>query len=272
MAMVASLVDRADVPQAVALNSVTFNLARAIGPITAAAVIAAYGPSVAFAVNAGSFVLFVGALLVIRPRPQQRASRPSFRDSLELVRRNRQLALYLLVILVISFSTDPVNTESPAFAHAFGFHTSWAGVVVGAFGAGAVAGAFLDAGRLTGTRRRMAVTLGLTGGGMLLFSVSPWFGLALVLLACSGCGYLLSNASATSRLQLGVEEHERGRIMALWTVAFLGIRPIASIVDGAIAGTLGVRAAGVVMAIPALLGAAVAANLVRVRLLQPRAS
>jgi MFS family permease len=272
MAMVASLVEREDVPQAVALNSVTFNLARAIGPITAAAVIAAYGTGAAFAVNSASFVLFVAALLVIRPRPQQRASRPSFRDGIELVRRNHQLALFLLVILTISFSTDPVNTETPAFAHAYGLHTSWAGVIVGAFGAGAVAAAIAGAGRVTGTRRRMAATLGLTGGGILLFSLSPWFALGLGFLACAGCGYLLSNAAATARLQLGVEEHERGRIMALWSIAFLGIRPIASIIDGAVAGAFGVRAAGVVMAIPALAGAAVAANIVRVRLLEPRAT
>jgi hypothetical protein len=55
---------------------------------------------------------------------------------------------------------------------------------------------------------------------------------------------------------LGVEDHQRGRIMALWSVAFLGLRPIASLTDGAIAGAFGVRAAGVVLTVPALAGAA----------------
>jgi hypothetical protein len=55
---------------------------------------------------------------------------------------------------------------------------------------------------------------------------------------------------------LGVEDHQRGRIMALWSVAFLGLRPIASLTDGAIAGAFGVRVAGVVLTAPALAGAA----------------
>ena len=67
-------------------------------------------------------------------------------------------------------------------------------------------------------------------------------------LAVAGFGYLASNTSATSRLQLEVAEHQRGRIMALWSVAFLGLRPIASLTDGAIAGAFGVRAPGVVLA------------------------
>ncbi len=81
--------------------------------------------------------------------------------------------------------------------------------------------------------------------------------LASVFLFLAGIGYLASNTSATTRLQLGVSESERGRIMALWGVAFLGLRPIASLVDGALAAVFGVRVAGVVLALPALAGALV---------------
>jgi len=87
---------------------------------------------------------------------------------------------------------------------------------------------------------------------MVAFSLTPWLALALPLLFLAGVGYLASNTHATSRLQLGVAPSERGRIMALWSVAFLGLRPFASIVDGAIAGAFGVRTAGVVLALPAL--------------------
>jgi MFS family permease len=265
MALVGSLVAEEELPQAVALNSVTYNLARAVGPLAAAGVIAAFGLGVAFAVNALSFLLFVATLLAIRTRPTRRAVRAPFRDSVTLLRRNSRLAVYLLVILTISFSTDPVNTEAPAFAETYGLHTAWAGAIVGAFGFGAVAAALYLGGRVTGSRRRMAVTLALLGGGILLFAVSPWFVLGLAFLFAAGFGYLASNTSATARLQLEVQEDERGRIMALWTIAFLGVRPVASIVDGAVSASFGVRAAGVVMAIPTLVGAAVAANLIRAR-------
>jgi MFS family permease len=149
-----------------------------------------------------------------------------------------------------------VNTLAPAFAHAFGRPDTVAGFIIGAFGAGAVTAAFLVAGRVAGSRRRMAGTLALLGFGVIAFSLSPWLPLGFVFLFFAGIGYLASNTSATSRLQLGVGESERGRIMALWGVAFLGLRPVASLVDGAIAATLGVRVAGVILALPALAGAA----------------
>jgi hypothetical protein len=87
------------------------------------------------------------------------------------------------------------------------------------------------------------------------FSVAPWLGIAFPCLAVAGFGYLASNTHATSRLQLDVDVAQRGRMMALWSVAFLGLRPVASLADGAIAGAFGVRAAGVVLALPALAGA-----------------
>ncbi len=161
----------------------------------------------------------------------------------------------------VGFASDPVNTESPAFAHAFGRPDTDAGYLIGAFGVGAVLAAFLVAGRVSGSRGRMLVTLGLLGGGIVAYALVPWLSLGYVFLAVAGFGYLASNTAATSRLQLEVEDHQRGRIMALWSVAFLGLRPVASLTDGALAGAFGVRAAGVSLAVPAL-AAAVAIFLV----------
>ena len=258
--LIAALVPEEDVPQAVALNSMTFNLARAIGPAAAAGVIATLGIPWAFAINAGSYLLLAGGLLLVRPRVEERAERTSLRDSIHLLRENPRLALALLVVMTAGFGSDPVNTESPAFAHAFGRSDTWSGVIVACFGAGAVSAALLVAGRVAGSRRRMALTLGALGGGILCFSLSPWLPLGFVFLAVAGFGYLGSNTSATTRLALGVSPAQRGRIMGLWSIAFLGLRPVASLTDGALAGAFGVRVAGVVLAVPALLGAAVAAR------------
>ena len=261
--LIAALVPHEDVPQAVALNSMTFNLARAIGPAGAAAVIATLGIPWAFAINAGSYLLLAGGLLLVNQSDEERAGRPSIRDGIQLLRDDPRLALALLVVMTAGFGSDPVNTESPAFAHAFGHSDTWAGVIVAFFGAGAVAAALLVAGRVAGSRRRMAMTLAGLGGGILCFSLSPRLPLGFVFLAVAGFGYLGSNTSATTRLALGVSPAQRGRIMGLWSIAFLGLRPVASLADGAIAGAFGVRAAGVVLAIPALLGAAVALRTLR---------
>jgi MFS family permease len=253
-ALIATLVDEPEVPTAVALNSMTFNLARAVGPATAAVAVEYLGIPAAFGLNAASYLIFVGALLFIGPQPQQFADHSvgHLRASLDILRRRPQLVVFLLIVAAVGFASDPVNTLAPAWAHAFGQKDTFAGYIIGVFGAGAVTAAFVVAGRVGGSRRRMFSTLLLLGGGMVAFALTPWLPLALPLLFVAGFGYLASNTHATSRLQLGVEPWERGRIMALWSVAFLGLRPFASIVDGAIASAFGVRVAGVLLAVPAL--------------------
>jgi MFS family permease len=250
MAIVGLLVDRADLPQAVALNSITFNLARAIGPVSAAAVIALFGNPAAFAVNSASFVVFAVGLLLVRTAPQPRVRRSSLRESLVILRAQPRLVALFAVVVTVSFVTDPVNTEGPALAHAYGLSPVWAGAIVGVFGAGAVSAGILVGGR-EASATRIACTLLVMGVGIVGLGVMPWFALALTFVAAAGAGYLSSNAAATSQLLLGVEEAMRGRIMALWSVAFLGIRPIASMIDGLLAGAIGVRAATAVMALPA---------------------
>jgi MFS family permease len=257
MALIGDLVPREQLDAAVALNSMTYNLARAVGPALAAVCVRTLGIPASFAINAGSYLVLVLALLVVSPAPRRLAKRGEarLRDSLRLVKDDPRLLAFLLIVTVVGFASDPVNTESPAFAHAFGRPDTDAGYFIAAFGAGAVLAAFLVAGRVADSRGRFVVLIGLLGVGMVAYSLVPWLPAAYVLLGVAGFGYLAANTAATSRLQLGVAESQRGRIMALWSVAFLGLRPIASLADGAIAGAFGVRAAGVSLAVPALAAA-----------------
>jgi len=261
-ALIGDLVPREDLQSAVALNSMTFNLARAVGPTLGGVSVETLGYAPSFAINAGSYMLLVLGLLVVSPRSRELATRGQarLRESIRIAREQPRLLAFLLIVTVVGFASDPVNTESPAFAPAFGLgghHLRlWTGFIVGAFGLGAVAAAFLVAGRVAGSSRRMAATLALLAAGIVGFSLSPsiWSGFAF--LAAAGFGYLASNTSATSQLMLGVPDNQRGRIMALWSVAFLGFRPAASLLDGGLAGAFGVRTAGVVLALPALAGGA----------------
>jgi MFS family permease len=257
-ALISDLVPRDQLQSAVALNSMTYNLARAVGPALAALSIEHLGIPASFAINAGSYLLLVAGIAVVQTAPRRRASRADtrLRESLRLVREQPRLLAFLLIVTAVGFASDPINTEAPAFARAFGKPDTWSGVIIAFFGAGAVCAAFVLAGRVAGTSRRMLVTLSVLGAGVIGFSLAPWLWLGLAFLTFAGFGYLASNTSATSRLQLEVAEHQRGRIMALWGVAFLGLRPIASLADGALAGAFGVRAAGVALAVPALLAAA----------------
>jgi MFS family permease len=261
-ALASSLVAPRDLGSAIALNSMTFNIARAAGPALAALVIAAFGIPVAFLVNAASYLIFVGALLFVRPRPQRREGKARLRDSIRLLRERPRLAWLLFVVMAVGFASDPVNTEAPAFAHAFGHADTMAGAIIGVFGAGAVTAAFAFAGREGSPRITvgMLVTLAL---GIALFAVSPSLPLAFVFLFLAGFAYLTANARATTQLLLDVDDAQRGRIMALWSIAFLGLRPVASLVDGAVADAFGVRTAGVLLAVPAALAAVLIARRLR---------
>jgi MFS family permease len=255
-ALIGDLVPRRDLQSAVALNSMTFNLARAIGPTLGGISVDQLGFAPSFAINAASYLVLVVGLTLVQPRARELAGRGAarLRESLRLVRDQPRLLAFLLIVAAVGFASDPVNTLSPAFASEFALHpqSRWAGIIVGAFGAGAVTAAFVVAGRVAGSRWRMVATLSLLTAGIVGFALSRTIWLGLAFLAVGGFGYLASNASATSRLQLDVAEHQRGRIMALWSVAFLGLRPAASLLDGALAGAFGVRTAGVVLALPAL--------------------
>jgi MFS family permease len=252
--LIGSLVPPRDLGAAVALHSMGFNLARAVGPALAAVVIAAFGIPTAFFVNAASFLLFLVGLVYVRPRAQQRAPHARLRDSIKLLRTQPRLLWLLFVVAAVGFASDPINTESPAFARAFGHPDTHAGLIIGVFGIGAVTAAFAMAGRV-GSARITVAMLAVLAGGISLFSLSPTLWIALPFLFVAGFAYLTANTRATTQLQLEVEESHRGRIMALWTIAFVGLRPLASLADGAIASGFGVRAAGVALTLPAVVAA-----------------
>jgi MFS family permease len=259
MAFVPSLVDSSHLSAALALNSVTFNVGRAVGPVLAAVVINTAGPGWAFGINSFSYLALVLALTTVRPLvPQVRPeTRPRLRESIALVARDRRLLALLYTIAAMNIATDPPVTLGPAFMLELHRSDSLAGLLIGAFGAGAVVIAFTVAHGLRRTRRTIGTTLLVTGVGVAGFALSPTLAAALFFLFVMGLGYLATNTVATSRLQLEVADAQRGRIMTLWSIAFLGARPVGSILDGAIASVAGVRVASFCMALPALAGAAV---------------
>ena len=257
-ALVPLLVADDDLDVTVSLNSVSFNLARAVGPVLGALVVERAGYGVAFSLNAASFLAFVGALALVRPRPQRlvRGPRPRLMESIRMVRRVPAWSALLVATMVISTSTDPINTLTPELAlDAFGGTQADVGFLVGAFGGGAT----LTALTLTGwiRRRRLAMpgALLVQGGGMVLVGLAPVLEVALLGMAISGAGFIAGITRSTVRLQTEVPDGQRGRVMALWSVAFIGTRPVAALVSGLVAEFAGARVATVVLALPVLVAA-----------------
>jgi MFS family permease len=209
--------------------------------------------------NAASYLVFVVVLLLLTvgragPTPAHAAHQPKLIDSIRLVLRERSLLVLLVAVATASFTMDPVNTAAPEFATRI-FHRPdvYAGYLLGAFGSGALVASVFPIGRPK--RWIIASMFVLFGAGMFGFGVSPTLVIAYGALAISGFGYLAGQTRATTLLQLDVDEHERGRVMALWSVAFLGSRPAASAIDGGLVALFGPRVATIIMSLPAFAAA-----------------
>jgi MFS family permease len=253
LALVPLLVEAHDIAPAIALNTVTFNLARAVGPVLAAIVIKVLGIPWAFALNAASFLALIAALVVIRPRAQRRVvgALPRLRDSIAVVRSDPRLTAFFIAVAAVSLTVDPITTLTPGFSTEI-FHRSdtLTGYLVGAFGLGAVlAVRFIPRGDLR--LRTFAVTLAVLTAGMVAFGLAGSLPVALVALFIAGLGYLTTVAGTTTAIQLEVHDEHRGRIMALWSIAFLGLRPVGALIDGFVGHEVGLRPAVLLMAAPA---------------------
>lgn len=257
-AFVPQLVAPGDLHHAIALNSVTFNASRVIGPVLGAVVISQLGIPWAFAFNACSYLVLVAALMVVRPRAQATPAgrRPKMRETLRAAAADRRIVALLVVTAALSFTLDPVSTLAPAYAReVLGRPDTLAGWLLGTFGIGSVIAAFTLTGRIQQSWRRLAVVVGGFGLALVGYALSPALWVSLVFLVIMGAGFLGSSTAATTRLLLTVPVEHHGRFMAIWSALFLGFRPLASLIDGAIA-SVDVRAAALAMAVPTVAAAA----------------
>src|SRR5919199_2209394 len=130
-ALIGWLVPPRDLPSAVGLNSMTYNVARAAGPALAAESVRHLGIPASFAINSGSYLALVAALAGVRPREREGASHDvRLRESVRLVRDNPRLLVFLCILAAVGFASDPVNTLAPAFAHLFHQQDTAAGFII----------------------------------------------------------------------------------------------------------------------------------------------
>ena len=256
-ALVPALVEPKDLSGAIALNSTSFTLARAIGPALAGAVVAGLGAAWAFGINALTFIPLIVVLVVIRPRKVERPSGDrSVRAGFAYVRQNPSMLWLVLGVLAVGWAGDPVNTLSPAYADLFGLDETFVGLQVGAFGTGAAIMSTQVA-RLTGRlgyERTTRVGMVVLATGLLGFATAPVPWVAIVALFLGGSGFVLGVATTNANLQQRLDESMRGRVMALWSMAFLGSRPLAAIVDGGIADLVSPRVGVASAVVPLLVG------------------
>ncbi len=257
-ALIPALVEPPDLDEAIALNSASFTVARAVGPALAGVVIAGLGAGFAFGINVITFLPLILVLAIIRPRVVSKpAGDRSVRAGLAYARRRPAMPWLIVATLAVGWAGDPVNTLAPAYAEMFGRDEAFVGLMVGVFGAGSAISS-LFVGRIRarlGLLRTTGLGLLLLALGLVGFATAPNEIVLFPSLFVSGVGFLLGVTTTNSNLQARLDEDMRGRVMALWSMAFLGSRPLAGLVDGMVAD-LATPRVGVLAALPpVLLGA-----------------
>lgn len=248
-AILPSLVGREHVQNAVALNSMQFNLARMIGPVLAGLALGALGAVWCFALNAVSFVPVVIALLLIgRPfaalRRTPRSVLEEMREGIRFVTHDSAIGELTLLAFATAFLGMPLITLLPVVAReVFGLGAEGYGWMMTASGAGSVSGALLVAalGNIRSRARLAIACQALFAVGMMAFALSSSVWLSGSVLVITGGSMLGVVTLISSLVQLAANEENRGRVMSIFMMAFRGGMPLGNLLAGWMAEGFGVR-------------------------------
>jgi MFS family permease len=239
--------DREHLSNAIALNSTMVNASRIIGPSVGGLIIAAVGEGWCFFADGVSYLAVIASLIAMRvakrPMPAKTTSlRAEFREGFHYVSRFLPVRSALTLLALVSMLGMPYSVLMPAIATKFlhgGAHTL--GFLMTASGVGALAGALYLASRksVLGLGRVMVASAALFGAGLIAFSFSRSLILSLAILTTVGAGMMITMASTNTIVQTIVREELRGRVMAFYSMAFLGTAPLGSLMAGAIAERIG---------------------------------
>ena len=233
---------------AVSLNSVMVNVARTVGPAVAGLLIAASGSGVCFLINAASFVAVVGSLAgmetaALAPSPPAPRAGGQLREGLRYVRATPELLVPLLMMALVGCLAYEFQVSLPVMAsRALHVGASGYGFMTASMGIGAVAGGVVVAGwGRTGARVLVSAACAF-GGALTLAALAPTLPLELLALTLVGAASISFMSTGNSSLQLASDPSMRGRVMALWFVAFQGSTPVGGPIVGALIDVAGARA------------------------------
>ena len=263
-AFVLEMVGSSNLRNAVSLNSTMNNVARAVGPAIAGLLIAAVGEGWCFALNAASFIAVVASLMMmdratLNPSTPTVRAKGQLREGLRYVAHTPALAIPLVMMALVGMLAYEFQVTLPIVAGTV-FHGSSAayGLLMAAMGIGAVIGGLWTAARGKTGVRAMIRASGVFFVVMIFAALAPIFAIELIALAFVGFASVSFLSMANSTLQMGTDPQMRGRVMALWAVAFMGSTPIGGPVIGWITSSAGARVGlgvgGASCAVAALIG------------------
>jgi MFS family permease len=249
-AFVNDLVPREDLLSAVALNSLQFNAARALGPGIAGILLASLGASWAFFINGVSFLFVLLALALVRVRPEPRATAlvggflRQFKRALSYSRRQPGIVIGIVVAVLVGALGNPGFQFTVVFAgEVYDVGPIGLSLLNVALGLGAVIAAPLVSGWDAVLSRATLVRWGMLvyGGAIIAFGATPSYAVGLISLAVIGGAFLVVISATNTSVQIIVADHMRGRVMAVRIMAFTGAYPVGALIQGAIAEVVGPR-------------------------------
>ena len=249
-AFVIEMVERDDLMNAIALNSSMVNGARIVGPAVAGVVVAAVGEGWCFLLNALSYTAVIGALLLMRlPRRPRAASHVSAWASLVegfvFSWQTAPVRALLLLLGLVSLMGMPYSVLMPVFAdRILGGGPDAYGLLMSASGVGALAGAATLTVRrhIRGLGRWVAVSATGFGVSLIAFAYSRSLWLSALLLVPAGFCMMVEMAASNTLIQAMIPDRLRGRVMAVYSMMFMGMAPLGALIAGALAAPLGAPA------------------------------
>jgi MFS family permease len=246
--LIIELTSKADLLNAISINSAIFNSARIVGPAVAGVLVAMVGEGFCFLINGISFLAVIACLLAMRlpgrPAPASDSPWSHLMNGFRYAHRHAVVRPLLLMMAATTIAGMPALVLMPFFAGDI-FHrgSQGLGALMGAMGAGAVVGTLVLAGRkevtgLPGVIRSSAAAMGLC---FIVFAASPSFALSLAVMPLIGFSVMRQMASANTLIQSTIPDRYRGRIMALYSMTVVGLGPFGSLAAGALAQAYGAR-------------------------------
>ena len=238
-ALIPTLVDRDDMPNAIALNSIQFNLAVTVGPALAGITLARLGEKWCFGLNALSFLAPIVSLSIISARylPEKSGESmfKSLKQGIHFIWRQGAMVALIILAFAMTFLSMPMRTYIPVFVKDI-FHRGpeTYGNLLSLMGVGSIVGSLgvASLGNISKKGRFALSMLMLLGAGIAGFSLSKFLPVSYAMLLLVGASMMAVFATMTSLVQLSVTNEMRGRVMSVYNFAFRGGMPIGNLVSG----------------------------------------
>jgi MFS family permease len=239
--------DKADLPNALALNSSMVNLARVIGPAMSGIILQKLGAGICFSLNAVSFMAVIGSLLLMKlppaaKHPAQKKIATELKDGFVYIKNTPIIGMTLLMLSCMSLFVLPYNTLLPVFAKViFKGDATTFGYINSFIGVGALGGAFFLASLKPGADLKIILLVNtvIFGISLMLFSHITYFPLAMLFATVCGFGMMSQTTIGNTIVQIHAAPQMRGRVMSFFALAFFGMMPMGSLFIGGISQRIG---------------------------------